>query len=200
MWASQTQWLRKEPEPREIWRVYFHYTEPGLLGLRRGIKSLSYKFGVCEGSSQTYPWDGLEMEKLILKYTSFSALLNMACDAHDLQGDKKLQQIRNKQTKNIYSVKICSLPAVNRALSVIAGRFLTWPGIGRTHQQPPDEEIPVLVLTTIWENIQDIESFKTLLVWLFFLWYFPVTVYQRKQTWSCLATLTSLHMAKSFQP
>lgn len=46
--------------------------------------------------------------------------------------------------------------------------FHQWPWIARTHQQPPDEEIPVLELTRSWENIQD-----AALSLSFILWHFP---------------------------
>lgn len=68
------------------------------------------------------------------------------------------------------------------------------PWIARTPQQPPGEEIPMLVLTRSWENIQDTRILQDTLSLLVFLWHFPqsvlVFVWQRKQMWSCLAIPT----------
>lgn len=72
-----------------------------------------------------------------------------------------------------------------------------WPWRVRTHQQPSDEEIPVLVLARSCENIQGTGLSLSLSVAFPSV---PVSVCQRKQTWSCVAIPAPLHMDECFEP
>lgn len=58
-----------------------------------------------------------------------SALLSMVCDVHDSQGDKKLQQTRNKNMGS--KISLCQTLTEHGGLSLRAERILRWSSLSK---------------------------------------------------------------------